>query len=696
MTVNSISQFVSELSNNQNSERQQATVRVGFAVVVLLFFLTIYFTGWHGGISSYVVFGAAVYFIISFSILASIVFISELKVAGRKAGMLVDLSFITVALIFGDAVGAFGYGGYLWVTIANGLRYGVSYLKVAQIASLVSFSFVLFASGYWQENIVLGIGLLLWLFLLPIYISKLLMILENALHAANNANKAKSTFLANMSHEIRTPLTAIIGYAEVSLDGNQTLQERSTALKTIVRSGNHLLNIINDILDFSKVEANQLDVEIISVDLFQLVFDVESIMKPQAEKKGLQFSFVYDFPLPTKFATDPVRLKQILLNLCSNAIKFTEKGAVAITISCDGANQIMQFIVKDTGIGMTEKQVAKLFKPFQQADSSITRRFGGTGLGLSLSKRLTEMLGGTVKVKSHPGSGTSFTVRVKTGSLINSQFVHSLKQITPIKETALNYIGDVALAGRVLLAEDNPTNQQLLSMLLQKMGIEVSVAENGEVAVRMAQEHHYDLIYMDMQMPVLSGVDAVKTLRSLKYEQPIVALTANATTEDKMICINAGCNDFLTKPIPREKLYDMTSRYLQPAKQLQRPSEPIISTLLGEDPTFLDLVEKFVSELPEILNKLTHAYQQQDWISLKDGLHNLKGMGGGFGYQVLTELAGKAEFQVFSENFEAVKVFLYEISQVCECIYEGMKSSGAKNNVVSFKVAAPTGGANNY
>ncbi len=604
--------------------------------------------------------------------------------------MLVDLSFITTALLFGDSVGAFGYGGYLWVTIANGLRYGVSYLKVAQVASLVCFSLVLLVSDYWHENIVLGVGLLLWLFLLPIYISKLLMILENALHAANNANKAKSTFLANMSHEIRTPLTAIIGYAEVSLDGNQTLQERSTALKTIVRSGNHLLNIINDILDFSKVEANQLDVEIISVDLFQLVFDVESIMKPQAEKKGLQFDFVYDFPLPTKFATDPVRLKQILLNLCSNAIKFTEKGSITINVSCDGANQVMRFVVKDTGLGMTEKQLAKLFKPFQQADSSITRRFGGTGLGLSLSKRLAEMLGGTIEVESEPNRGTSFAVRINTGSLINSQFVHSLKQVKPVKEFEFNYKGDVALAGHVLLAEDNHTNQQLLSMLLRKMGIEVSVAENGEVAVRMAQENHYDLIYMDMQMPVLSGVDAVKTLRSQNYEQPIVALTANATTEDKMICINAGCNDFLTKPIPRDKLYDITSRYLQPAKQQQKSSAPIISTLLSEDPTFVDLVEKFVSELPEILNKLHSAYQQQDWVALKDGLHNLKGMGGGFGYQVLTELAGKAEFQVFSENFDAVKAFLDEISQVCDCIYEGMKNSN--DNVVAFKIAAPTVG----
>ena len=549
---------------------------------------------------------------------------------------------------------------------------------------MICFSFVLFVSNYWQDNIVLGVELLLWLILLPIYVSKLLHILENAIYTANSANKAKSIFLANMSHEIRTPLTAIIGYAEVSLDGKQTLQERSTALKTIVRSGNHLLNIINDILDFSKIEADQLDIEVLPVNLFQLLFDVESIMKPQAEQKGLEFSLKYNFPLPTTFNTDPVRLKQILINLCGNAIKFTGKGSITIEVCCDAIKQEMQFVVVDTGIGMTEEQQNKLFKPFQQADNSITRRFGGTGLGLSLSRRLAEILGGSIKVHSEPAKGAKFTVSTKTGSLMNSQFVHSLKQIAPVKESDSSDFSETPLSGRVLLAEDNHTNQQLLSMLLQKMGADVSVAENGEVAVKMAQQDHYDLIYMDMQMPVVSGVDATRILREQQYEQPIVALTANATNEDKILCINAGCNDFLTKPVARARLYEMTSRYLQVNEQQNQPNEPVVSTLLDEDPTFSDLVEKFVSELPDMLTKLDIAYQEKDWATLKSGLHNLKGMGGGFGYNILTELAGKAEFQVFSENYKAAKSFLDEIGQVSECIYEGIRNGG--DNVVELKI----------
>ena len=199
-----------------------------------------------------------------------------------------------------------------------------------------------------------------------------------------------------MSHEIRTPLATIIGDAEVSLGTRQTTQERTTSLKTIVRSGNHLLNMISDIMAFSKVEADQLGVEFVSEHPFQIVFDVESLMQPHAEKKDMELNVLYDFRLPTRFGSDPVRLKQILLNLCSNAIKFTDQGSVSITVSCDCHSQHMQFSVKDTGIGMTEKQLNKLPKPFQQADSTITRRFAGSGLGLSLPKRLAEKLDGTI------------------------------------------------------------------------------------------------------------------------------------------------------------------------------------------------------------------------------------------------------------------------------------------------------------
>ncbi|WP_455209866.1 ATP-binding protein [Kaarinaea lacus] len=683
MTENNFSQLVEGLSKRQDTEHQQAFVRVLFSIVFATFVGVVHYTGWLGGVSGSAFLVVSLYCVGACALFGSILIWPDVSLRRRFAGIYLDILAITALLITGGENVALVYGGYLWVTIANGLRFGIQYLKNAHVSSLMGFAAVLVFSNYWHEHKVLGIGLWLWLFLLPIYVSKLLHILEGAVLKAENANKAKSTFLANMSHEIRTPLTAIIGYADVSLDSSQTMQERTTALKTIVRSGNHLLNIINDILDFSKVEADQLDVEFVSEDPFQIVFDVESLMKPHAEKKGLEFNVLYDFPLPTRFSTDPVRLKQILLNLCSNAIKFTDQGSVSITISCDCHNQVMQFTVKDTGIGMTEEQLKKLFKPFQQADSTITRRFGGTGLGLSLSKRLAEKLGGTIDVRSEPGKGSQFIFTTSTGMLQNVQFAHSLKQIPSTTEFKITTKNIVPLSGHILLAEDNETNQQLLSLFLRKMGAEVSVADNGEAAVKLAQQNHFDLIYMDMQMPVLSGVDAVKMLRKQGYDQPIVALTANATNEDKMKCIAAGCNDFLTKPVPREKLYNMTSKYLPTAELSDVKSEPIVSTLLSEEPTFRDLVEKFVSELPVILEKIQRNYDQEDWDTLQDELHSLKGMGGGFGYYVLTELAGKAEFQVSSENYQAAKTLLDEIHQISDRIYEGILLDG--ENVIELK-----------
>ena len=683
MTGSNISQLLSRFSRRQDTEHQQAVVRVLFSIVFAAFVGVVHFTGWLGGVSESAFVVVALYCLAACAFLGSIFIWPEVSLRRRYAGIFLDISATTSLLITGGEIAASVYGAYLWVTVANGLRYGVQYLKIAHISSLAGFTAVLLVSEYWWEHIVLGVGLLIWLLLLPIYVSKLLHILESAVKKADNANKAKSTFLANMSHEIRTPLTAIIGYGEVSLDSNQTMKERTTALKTIVRSGNHLLSIINDILDFSKVEADQLDVEIVSEDLFQLVFDVESIMRPQAEKKGLEFNVFYEFPLPIRFNTDPVRLKQILLNLCSNAIKFTDRGAVSITVNCNCNTQVMQFSVKDTGIGMTPEQLKKLFTPFQQADSSITRRFGGTGLGLSLSKRLAEKLGGTVEVRSELGKGSRFILSTSTGSLLNVQFAHSLKQIPSAVDFTTQSIDTISLSGRILLAEDNQTNQQLLSLFLRKMGAEVSVADNGEAAVKLAMHNHYDLIFMDMQMPVLSGVDAVKMLRKQGYDQPIVALTANATSEDKMKCITAGCNDFLTKPIPREKLYGATAKYLPQAELSEVKREPIVSTLLSEEPTLRDLVEKFVSELPALLKKIQLAFEQKDWDTVQDELHGLKGMGGGLGYHMLTELAGKMEFQISGENYRAAKVLLDEIYNICERIYEGIKPG--RENVVELK-----------
>ena len=388
--------------------------------------------------------------------------------------------------------------------------------------------------------------------------------LKRSKEAADAANQAKSTFLANMSHEIRTPLTSIIGFADTALEPDQTTEQRLAALGSIRQSGEHLLNLINDILDFSKIEAGELDVEQNPMNPLQVVAEVESIIASQASKKALDFTVEYVYPLPESINSDVLRIKQILLNLCGNAIKFTDSGAVRIKLRYDTEQDILTITIRDTGIGMTPEQVEKLFKPFKQADASISRRFGGTGLGLSLSKRLAELLGCELAVESEPGTGSAFTLRmpnVKTCGA-SAKLIHSADEISTIHQDEQAQAPQVKLSGTILLAEDNLMNQQLIQRMLEKIGATVTLAENGEIAVKLALQQKFDLIYMDMQMPVMSGLDAVKVLRKHDYNGPIVMLTANVTLEDRNQCSLAGSNDFLTKPINRQQLYQISAKYL--------------------------------------------------------------------------------------------------------------------------------------
>lgn len=475
---------------------------------------------------------------------------------------------------------------------------------------------------------------------------------------AETASKAKSEFLANMSHEIRTPLTAILGYSETALDADQTEFERVTALKAIKRSSDHLLLIINDILDFSKIEANKLDIEKINMNYFSVLSELEVLLGRQAQSKGLEFKLSYAFPLPASFTGDPVRIKQVLLNLCSNAIKFTEKGNVTVSVYFDREVKTLCFRVSDTGIGMSTEQLDRLFTPFEQADSSITRRFGGTGLGLALTRHLVELMGGAITVKSKPGIGTVFDLCMPCENLEDTPFVSGIadvgdqkgEQITPVKRT---------LQGTVLLAEDNLENQKLLSLVLGKMGIVVTTADNGQEAIDKATLGKFDLLYMDMQMPLVSGLEATKILRNQGYTGPIIALTANATKEDRDLCIRAGCNDFLTKPINRDRLYEVSAQYL-PASSATQDDSPIYSQLGDNDPEIQSLLLRFIQGLPEMVSRIGQLYQQQDWSGFRQRIHDLKGAAGNFGFPMLSKLAEDIETALKQVDYQTL-ANLYDI-----------------------------------
>ncbi len=403
--------------------------------------------------------------------------------------------------------------------------------------------------------------------------------LAAAKDGAEGANRAKSEFLANMSHEIRTPMTAIVGYIDVLADECRrrcpfSHAEIGDPLEVILQNATHLLQIIDDVLDLSKIEAGKVTVHKIACSPCGIVSEVASLMQLRATAKGLALTVRYDGKIPESIQSDPTRLRQILMNIVGNAVKFTEVGEICIVTSLVRAENdapSLQIRVQDTGIGMDEQLASRLFTPFTQADSSNSRRFGGTGLGLSISKRLAELLGGDISISSAVGKGSLFQVNVPTGSLEGVRLLDSPDDIQrqPEKMKARRMDSEpITLHGvRVLLAEDGPDNQRLIAFLLKNAGAEVTVAENGAVALQFAWKEReatrpFDLVLMDMQMPVLDGYETTRQLRAAGWDKPIVALTAHAMKEDRQKCLDAGCDDYMAKPIDRIFLLETVSRHV--------------------------------------------------------------------------------------------------------------------------------------
>ncbi len=378
--------------------------------------------------------------------------------------------------------------------------------------------------------------------------------LRDSLNDAIEANRAKSEFLANMSHEIRTPLGAILGFSELLAEPGLGDLDRKNYLDTIQRNGQLLTAIINDILDLAKVEAGRLQIELCEVSIIEILSEVVSALEPKAKLKNVKLLLELSPELPELIFTDPLRLKQILLNIVGNALKFTEKGKVSIAVSMEGVkgdaktkNEIL-FAITDTGIGIKPEQASLLFQSFSQADSSITRKFGGTGLGLVLSQRLARALGGNLRlVESKFGAGSTFEISISTEVATNQKKVTGKNEEQLLDPIRLDKV-------HILVVEDSKDNQFLLTRILASTGAKVSVADNGEVGIQLALDQQPDVILMDVQMPVLSGIDATIRLRTMGFRKAIVALTAHALKGDREHCLDAGCSAYLTKPVHRSEL----------------------------------------------------------------------------------------------------------------------------------------------
>lgn len=706
----------------------------------------------------------------------------------RIIGMLADLGTTTAAMsISGEAASPL-FLIYLWTTFGNGFRYGKDYLYLSMCLSLLGYSFVLIVSPYWGEHLYLGGGLMLTLSVLPIYIAALLKRIQAATEDAQKANLAKSQFLANMSHEIRTPLNGVLGMSDM-LSSTKLSSEQKEYANTIQSSAKMLLALIENILDFSKIEAGKTEIENVDFDLHEVIQSIVSILFPQAEKKGVSCKLHIAADVPFNLKGDSIHLTQVLINLLGNATKFTEKGTIELNIYSlnSGNNQVrLRFEVIDTGIGMTEKEQESIFEHFAQADQSISRRFGGTGLGTTISKKLIELMGGNIGLNSEPDVGSKFWFELDYYFYSRGDAADTAIEIEPpdegdpivSNEAAVLLIGtsgdhrsslvkhleswgfewdhvenvddafillqiaieenkpyDVALIDhknlgseenaealaakisadpltketnlillshkeldqkrqlallssgyfcilrapvekrflfnalhatsvahqkdskvtrlvnfksgeeatekpRILIGEDNATNQKVIRTILEYAGYSVDIFENGNEILDAVEDKSYDLVILDMHMPEINGIETAKALRFIqtgKDRRPIIMLTADATEEALKACQEAEVDVFLTKPVESEKLLaaiaklsarQLTFKDFNSAESSQTLNQETLDKLssLSRTRDFMpELITGFIAETKQLAENMSNEIEQGNYIEIEELAHAIKG-----------------------------------------------------------------------
>lgn len=679
------SRFRQRLGGRPDSEHEQAFIRLAIVGIVLVYLL---YLGVRDGDG--ITLRVLPLIATSFGIGAFIVFwllrSPSFSHPRRVLGMFADYGLMAVAMGIAGEQLAWIYVVLMWVTVGNGLRYGNKYLYAAIAMAAISFVYVLAVSPYWQANLRLGLGLLVGLIAVPLYLSSLLRSLNRATEEARRANEAKSRFLANMSHEFRTPLNGITGMTQV-LAITRLDQEQRECLETIQASSRSLLALMEDVLDISAIEAGKFKSKQVDFDIALLLTDIEQIVLPTVQEKALTYEVHVAEDVPSRVHGDLDHLRQVLLNLIGNAVKFTNEGGVSVEVALAAAAQPegyrLSFVVEDSGIGIPASAQARLFDAFEQVDGGLSRRHGGTGLGTTIAKGLVEAMGGRIGVESVLGEGSRFWLELPlllpmtNTSSIETETQHVLIEKPSARGAVVPNAGNVVSfhdpflrhrarveAKRIAIADDHAANRMMLERVLEKAGHQVTSVDSGEALLDLVEAVAHDLVITDLHMPDFNGLDLIKQLRIMEAGggrlTPVVVFSADVTPEAITRSQEAGAFAFLPKPLAVDRLLEVLAS-LDDERQPKGRSQLGSIRLAGLERA-ADVDWRVLEELSELgmgtefeaeflgqcsddayrcLGKLSEAGASSDWAVMRDHAHAMKGVVGNMGLVRTADACGK-------------------------------------------------------